>query len=315
MKILYGIQGVGGGHVSRSLRMIREMEIRGAKVDILISGGNYLRDIGREVKYRFKGFDFKYGRDGGVSKIRTFIHQDFISFFKSLRLDFSEWDLVISDFEPITAWGGYFSGSRVVGISNQISFESPLIPRPDRDPISEFVIRNFASTREKIGLHFHKYDDFIYQPILASWVLEADPKDEDFYLIYLPYVDPIGILNQISGIGKKFEIFHPKVHSEFRGDNFIFKPISREFNRRLTNCTGVICSSGFGTTSEAIYLGKRLMTIPIKNQWEQVCNDWSLRDLGVVRHTKIRDFVNSSSTERKLKLVDPVSQILDKIGI
>lgn len=315
MNVLYGIQGVGGGHVSRSLRMIDEMESRGANVDILFSGGDYTRDIGREVKMRFRGFDFKYDHKGEISNWNTFKGIGIIDFIKSLKISLKNWDLVISDFEPITSWAGILQGVEVIGISNQFSFKSDLMPRPSKDILSEMVIRNFAPVNRGFGLHFHRYDDFIKHPIIRRDILDSKSVDMGYYLIYLPYTDPIKIFQEIGGLKSNFKIFHPKIKHEIWGSNFRASPIdTKKFQESLIGSSGVICSSGFATISEAIYLGKRIMTFPIKNQWEQVCNDYSLRKLGVVKHTKISDFVNSGEVESRIKIIDPVDEILEEIG-
>ncbi|HCS28312.1 MAG TPA: glycosyltransferase, partial [Spongiibacteraceae bacterium] len=43
MRILYGVQGTGNGHISRARMMARHFTLRGSKVDYLFSG----RDLGR----------------------------------------------------------------------------------------------------------------------------------------------------------------------------------------------------------------------------------------------------------------------------
>ena len=40
----------------------------------------------------------------------------------------------------------------------------------------------------------------------------------------------------------------------------------------LLQCNGVITGGGFETVAEALYLNKRVLTIPIKGQYEQECN-------------------------------------------
>ena len=43
----------------------------------------------------------------------------------------------------------------------------------------------------------------------------------------------------------------------------------------------MISGAGFTLTSEALYLGKKLLIIPQKNQYEQQCNTVALASLGV----------------------------------
>jgi uncharacterized protein (TIGR00661 family) len=44
---------------------------------------------------------------------------------------------------------------------------------------------------------------------------------------------------------------------------------------------GVLCGAGFETPAEALYLGKKLLVIPMKNQYEQQLNAAALSQMGV----------------------------------
>ena len=55
--------------------------------------------------------------------------------------------------------------------------------------------------------------------------------------------------------------------------NLIVKNFSeREFLNDLINCQAVIANGGFTLMSEAIYLGKPMLSWPIKNDFEQILN-------------------------------------------
>jgi uncharacterized protein (TIGR00661 family) len=45
-----------------------------------------------------------------------------------------------------------------------------------------------------------------------------------------------------------------------------------DFMYALLQCDGVITGGGFETVAEALYLNKRVLTIPIAGQYEQECN-------------------------------------------
>lgn len=49
----------------------------------------------------------------------------------------------------------------------------------------------------------------------------------------------------------------------------------------MASSSGVICNAGFGTTTEALYLNKKLLVIPMKTQYEQLCNAAMLKTMGV----------------------------------
>ena len=40
MKILFGVQGTGNGHISRSRELVRKLKADGHDVDVIISGRN-----------------------------------------------------------------------------------------------------------------------------------------------------------------------------------------------------------------------------------------------------------------------------------
>ncbi|HSR39683.1 MAG TPA: glycosyltransferase family protein, partial [Phnomibacter sp.] len=46
-------------------------------------------------------------------------------------------------------------------------------------------------------------------------------------------------------------------------------------------CHGIITGGGFETPAEALYLQKRLMSIPIRGQYEQRCNAAALQQMGI----------------------------------
>ena len=71
-----------------------------------------------------------------------------------------------------------------------------------------------------------------------------------------------------------------------------FFPINESsFSKSICESYGVIANAGFQTTSEVIYLGKRLLAIPVEGQYEQACNAEALKNLGVV----VMDKINASS--------------------
>ncbi len=65
MKILYAIQGTGNGHLSRARDIIPRLQKKG-EVDILISGCQADVQLPYEVRYRFNGLSFIFGKKGGI---------------------------------------------------------------------------------------------------------------------------------------------------------------------------------------------------------------------------------------------------------
>ncbi|MFX6743247.1 glycosyltransferase family protein, partial [Acinetobacter baumannii] len=71
----------------------------------------------------------------------------------------------------------------------------------------------------------------------------------------------------------KFEVFSKKRKEKETIGNISFIPINNNaFNKSMINCTGIITGAGFETPAEALYLGKKLLCLPIRGQYEQLCN-------------------------------------------
>jgi uncharacterized protein (TIGR00661 family) len=55
----------------------------------------------------------------------------------------------------------------------------------------------------------------------------------------------------------------------------------KKFNESLISCEGIITGGGFETPAEALHLGKKILSIPIMNHYEQECNAAALKKMGV----------------------------------
>src|SRR4030095_14209750 len=79
-----------------------------------------------------------------------------------------------------------------------------------------------------------------------------------------------------------FQIFSKETLREKKSGNIRFLPVnSASFNQSLIRCTGIITGGGFETPAEAIHLGKKIISVPIRGQYEQICNATALERLGI----------------------------------
>ena len=276
MKILYAFNGTGYGHASRAMSILPIL--KHYDVDILVSGEMNPIDIGYQIKYRFKGFTFAYD-NGKLSYWKTFKQLNVIQFIKDiLSLNVEQYDLVISDFEPISAYAAKLRGVKSLSLSHHSSFLSKNTPRPSKvDRVAEWILKNYAPCEYNIGFHFKDYDHFILPPHIRSVIRDSKDKTErnGYILVYLSAYH-IGQLTYIFSRYKhhKFMIFSSEIDKPSRfASNIELKPTSSsEFMKALLGCNGVITGGGFETVAEALYLNKPILTIPIKGQYEQECN-------------------------------------------
>jgi uncharacterized protein (TIGR00661 family) len=318
MRILYGIQGTGNGHLSRSSKIINKLKKLGCEVDIVVSGTHHQIDIPHDIKYNLKGFSFAYNSDGSINKFKTFLNSDFSTFLKDIKLNCKEYDRVVSDFEPVTSWASKIQSCTSFGISNQYSFLSKKLPRPNNIRfLDEFIIKNFAPCKKYFGLSYDNYDDFIYTPIIRDDVIKNTSSKKDHYVIYLPNKKVLDYLNILTKLQKvPFYVFTGEVTKTHTYKNVKILPIDKNlFLDHFLSCQGVITNSGFQTTSEAIYLNKKILTVPIKGQYEQEVNSNLLKnfDVKIGQVDGISEFVLSSKKPKKVFWNDPTNNIINQI--
>lgn len=284
MRILYGIQGTGHGHISRA-REILPLLCNHAEIDVLLSGYNCSMTLENTRVIKKRGISFFYSDHGRVSLFKTIKNLKPVRFLKDVKkLDLQPYDLIISDFEPVSAWASYRTGVPSLALSHQAAFLSEFSPRPDRNShLSEQVLKNFAPCKSALGFHFRRYDHFIEPPIIRSEVLNMKPKSGNHITVYLPAFHHKKLISHFRKISHTdWHIFSPSCSEATDETNVTVQPVNNSvFLRSLETCKGVLTSGGFETCAEAMYLGKKLMVIPIQNQYEQQCNAAALKQLGI----------------------------------
>ncbi len=104
MKILYAIQGTGNGHLARATEIVPILKSM-ADTDVLVSGTQSDLKVPFQIDYRFSGMSFIVGQNGGVDILKTVKRMPLLQFLRDIRnLPVEKYDLVISDFEPVSAW-------------------------------------------------------------------------------------------------------------------------------------------------------------------------------------------------------------------
>jgi len=158
MNILYAIQGTGNGHLSRAVDIIPELKKHG-KLDLFVSGAQAEIVLPYPVKYKSKGLSFYFGKQGGINFLKTFqknSSKDVIKEINSFPVE--NYDLVINDFEPITAWACRKKEVPIVGLSHQSALLSKKSPRPKIiDPFGEWMLKNYAPIKKYVGFHFEHH--------------------------------------------------------------------------------------------------------------------------------------------------------------
>ncbi len=295
MKILYAIQGTGNGHISRAREIIPHLEDY-CQVDILISGTQCDVELGVPVKYRFKGLSFWFGKNGGIDMWNTSINANLPNLKREIaQLPVEDYDFVLNDFEPVSAWACHKKKVPCISLSHQGSLLSKSVPFPaSPDYFGSFILRNYAPAIMHIGFHFEAYDTNIYTPVIRKQVRESEVEELNYYTVYLPSFDDNRLIKKLSHFeDTQWHVFSKRSRESYQVGNILIKPITNdEFVADMAKSKGVFCGAGFETPAEALYLNKKLMVIPMKGQYEQQCNAASLELMGVpvIKSLKKRHF-------------------------
>lgn len=284
MKILLAVQGTGNGHISRARDIISLLQNFG-ELDLAISGTQADVNLEEEIKYRFYGFSFIFGINGGVDRWATFKKAKLGQLWKDINsVPVENYDLIVNDFEPVTAWACKFKKLPCIALSHQSAFLSSKSPRPQNKwNWAEWVLKYYAPSTAAVAFHFERYDDFIYTPVIRKEIRDLKISNLGHYTVYLPaFGDKIllDILGNIPGIN--WIVFSKHTKQEYRSGNIHFRIVqNHEFNLSLASCSGFLTGGGFEGPAEALFLGKKLFSIPMSGQWEQLCNAAALEKLGV----------------------------------
>jgi len=283
MKILYGVQGTGNGHITRARAMAKALQQANLEVDFLFSGRPADQYYDMEIFGDFRCYPgLSLGiQQGSVSYIHTLRQARPIRLVKDCNdLQLNGYDLVISDFEPLSAWAARRAGIPSVGLGHQYAFQYD-IPKGRHSITAAAVMNYFAPVDYPLGLHWHHFNAPLLPPLVVSpQDLPGPITDAGTILVYLPFESQERVIQLLQNWPQyRFHLFTNDMTAG-NYQNIEVHPQSRDgFQRQLLRCSGVICNAGFELISEALCLGKKILARPLAKQMEQLANAAALEQL------------------------------------
>lgn len=294
-KILYGVSGEGSGHSSRASLIATHLQNQGHEVKIASYDRGY-----RNLKDHFDTVEIAgltiVSEDNQVSKLKT-IGANLAKIpsgtrsLKLLKQTFEQFapDLVITDFEPSTAYLAGHYDLPLITVDNQhrmryMQYQMPLSLRQDA-LITETIIRAMIPT-PWVSLittfHFSPLKNnrsFLFPPILRQSVLDLSTSESDTILVYATSGFD-SLLETLRTFTRETFVIYGYDKDEVSG-NLHFLPFSKEgFLANLAKCKAVIATAGFTLISEALHLGKPYLALPMQGQFEQHLNAFMLEQHG-----------------------------------
>ena len=283
MRILYGVQATGQGHISRARAMAQAFK-QHPDVDVtwLFSGRPRERLFDMEP---FGDFQHRAGltfvtEAGRLRYRKTIMANRYWQFARDVqRLDVKAYDLIVTDYEPVTAWAGKLKGQSVLGIGHQYAFGKNT-PVEGRSLAQHAVMSLFAPVTRGVGLHWSDFGDNVLPPILD--LPPAAPGGvQDHILVYLPFEDQAIVTQWLNGFSEhRFLQYASTLPNDEQGNVGRRTANIAGFKSDLASARGVVCNCGFELISECLHWRKPVLTRPLAKQMEQLSNGAALEALG-----------------------------------
>ncbi len=305
MKILYGIQATGNGHITRARVLGKALAKAGIEVDFLFSGRERQQLFQMEDFGQFecrRGMTFVTS-EGKINHLKTALKNNIFTLIRDIyRLDLNDYDLILSDFEPVSAWAAKLRNKPSIAINHQSAFDYD-IPISDSNFLARMVMKYFAPTDLHVGQHWHHFNQPILPPIIEP--SPSKPIRNNKILVYLAVEELQDIKALLANFKHTdFYIYH-RLQKPSDIGNLHLRPFSRKgFQNDLADCSGVITNAGFELPSEALSMGKKLLVRALAGQMEQQSNAAALEQLGLASSM---NFLDRSAVAEWLSAPTPAS--------
>ncbi|MCE9685939.1 glycosyltransferase [Shewanella sp. AS16] len=313
MRILYGVQGTGNGHLSRARVMAKSLAKQDVQVDFLFSGRapEHFFDMECFGDYRVQsGLTFATEK-GHVSIAKTLRRNCASRLLRDIHeLDLSHYDMVLNDFEPVSAWAAKRQGVPCVGISHQAALKYP-VPKQGNTWFNEALLNYFAPANVALGCHWHHFGFPILPPFVEVDKIGVEHSHD--ILVYLPFEDADAIVELLRPWGDyRFLVYHASQPLLPPPEHVLWFGFNRDgFKQHMADCGGVIGNAGFELASEALTLGKKLLVKPLLGQFEQLSNVAALQLLGIADSMMSLD---AAVLKRWLKAASPSPIAYPQVG-
>lgn len=318
-KILYGVAGEGSGHSSRAKVIIPYLLKQGHSIKVISYDRGYKNLSPYFDAKKIFGLHFHY-ENNEVKYAKTILKnlKKISIAVKSVKrvlkiIDDFKPDLVFSDFEPISCITANLKKLPLISLDNQHRITNTKIEYPSKykkEAKAAQVVINMIIFNAKAYLvtsffktKIIKPKTYLLPPLLKLEILNKKMCNKDYILVYLTS-EFKGMIKILKNIDKKFIVYG--FNRNQKAKNIIFKkPSQAEFLKDLASCQGIIANAGFTLITEALYLRKPYLALPLKGQFEQILNAYHLEKLGYGKYwddlnkEKIEDFLANLSVYRK----------------
>jgi uncharacterized protein (TIGR00661 family) len=309
-KFAFAVQGEGRGHLTQALALHEILLRHGHTVSCVIVGSSSNRQIPEFFLKNFtipviivaspnftidqKSKSIRLGQTMIDNLRRINEYRNSIRIISS-KLDEHQPDIVINFYEPLLA---YYAMThkfqfRIIALAHQYIYLHPDFRFPGGKNLQATAITQYTRLTafgSHLQLAISMYDIppapnkklEVCPPLLRKNIFTLEHIEEDFILVYLlnsGYAQDI-VKNHRKNPSLKLICFTDsrEVKEQHKGElrlneNLVFYSLNdQKFMDFLSRCKGLVCTAGFESVCEAMYLDKPVMMVPVKDHYEQYCN-------------------------------------------
>ncbi len=319
MKYLFFVQGEGRGHLSQALALKEKLEQDGHKILGVIVGNSHGTKLPDFFQKKIKVPIFRLASPGfsvdrktkGINIFLTILETAWHAprYFKSLQkirkiiIDLNP-DVLVNFYEILAGnyYRLYHDQRPLFSIGHQYFIQHPAFKFPPGQTLSRLSFKFYNKLTApqksiKIALSFSAEKDqiknnlFVCPPLIRQAIKDKVPDKQKFLLIYIlnsGYSQEIidwskqNPQTEIKAFWDKNQMAETKL-----GPNLTFYRLSGEkFINYLASCQAYASTAGFDSISEAAYLQKPILMVPTRNHFEQKCNMFDAKRIGLALSSK-----------------------------
>lgn len=324
------MSGEGRGHATRVKAIVEGL--RQQHQLILFASGQAYEMLAplyhhTDVQVRqLEGLSFCYREDGRLDYFRTCRESIFQWLGFPARIEALKRQmlverpmLVITDFEPILPRAAEQLGIPYLSIDHQhflSAYDLGALPWRLRwyAWLMSMTIRMFYGSQLRTiisafyfpPLKKNARNTFQVGTLMGEDVLSLEPRNDGFMLVYLRREVPRRVLRALRDLGIPVRIYG--LGQRKSEQNLEFLEIDRAgFIEDLARCQALLCTAGNQLVGEALFLGKPILVVPERGNWEQEVNGFFLSEMkaGVcmsmhqLKSGRIQKFLNDFNAESK----------------
>jgi len=324
-RILYAINGEGMGHALRSKVIIDHLLTEGHELKIVSSGRAFDFFASRYPLVEDIHYMHIVYKKNQVRSLRT-IYENVKKFPRGSWKSFKKlWrivrgfkpEVIITDFEPFSDIIAKVFRVPLIAIDNINMLVKGKITVPKMQLFWYLLAKGisrtfiFAADYYIIPSFFHvpvkrSYKTDLVPPAIREEILAATVAEKDHILVYQTAGPTEELFKTLKNIDEHFVVCGAKEDKKW--GNITLRSFSeKQFIDDLRTCKAVITNGGFTLMSEAIYLHKPVLSVPVERQFEQIMNALYLQEYGYGMYEKV---LTLGALRRFLRNLDDYKQRL-----